>query len=329
MKKFLVITTINQPTKAVYKFLNILWDEWKVIIVGDRKWPINYVKHDKLIFLDIETQYKLYPEFSKAIPEKHYARKNIWYYHAIKLWADYIAETDDDNIPYDFYPQFIDDKELKCDVIDDNSSVNIYKYFTDKKIWPRGLDLKYINNAPEISKISKKTIKPYIQHSLEDKDPDVDAIYRLVLWEEVYFDKNKKIALWENARCPFNTQNTYWHKEAFPFLYIPHTVIWRACDIWKSYIAQRWIKAIQWTILFQSSTVYQERNNHDLQIDFNEEIICYKEAWNLIKTLDWMDLENMSPSKMLITIYDKLYKLWYFHNNELNSINLRLQLFNK
>lgn len=327
MKKFLVITTINKPTKAVYKFLDILWDEWKVIIVGDRKWPTDYIKHDKLIFLDIETQYKLYPEFAKAIPEKHYARKNIWYYHAIKLWADYIAETDDDNIPYDFYPQFIDDKEFLCNVIDDNSSVNIYNYFTDKKIWPRGLDLKYINKKPEVFNISQKIIKPYIQHSLEDKDPDVDAIYRLVLWEEVYFDKNKNIALWNNARCPFNTQNTYWHKEVFPFLYVPHTVIWRACDIRKSYIAQKWVKELWWNVLFQSPTVYQERNDHDLQVDFNEEIVCYKEVWNLIDILDKMDIGNLTTAEMLVNIYKDLIVKWYFNAMEIESINYWVKLF--
>ncbi len=327
MKKFLVITTINQPTKAVYKFLDILWDEWKIIIVGDRKWPVNYLKHDKLIFLDIKTQYELYPEFAKAIPEKHYARKNIGYYHAIKLWADYIAETDDDNIPYDFYPQFIDNKEFQCNVINELWSVNMYKYFTDKKVRPRGLDLQSINNNFDKSKISKKTIKPYIQHSLEDKDPDVDAIYRLVLWEEVYFDKDKNLALWKDARCPFNTQNTYRHKEAFPFLYLPHTVIWRACDIWKSYIAQRWIKEMGGTILFQSPTVYQERNTHNLQIDFNEEIVCYKQAWNLINIIKDLNLSNMTPSEILVYIYEKLVYEQFFDAAEIDTIKVRVKLF--
>lgn len=328
MKKFLVITTINQPTKAVYKFLDILGDERKIIIVGDRKWPIDYVKHDKLIFLDIESQYQLYPEFAKLIPEKHYARKNIWYYHAIKLWADFIAETDDDNIPYEFYPQFIDTEEFVCDVIDDIGSLNIYEYFTNKKIRPRWLDLQCINKKLDTSKISKKSIKPYIQHSLEDKDPDVDAIYRLVLWDEVYFDKDKTIALWENSRCPFNTQNTYWCKEAFPFLYIPHTVIWRACDIWKSYIAQRWIKEMWGSVLFQSPTVYQDRNEHNLQIDFNEEIVCYKEAWNLINVLDWIDVSNLHVSEILVNIYKELIAKWYFSVLEIESINCRIRLFN-
>jgi hypothetical protein len=33
MKKFLVITTINKPTEAVLRFLEILPDERKIIIV--------------------------------------------------------------------------------------------------------------------------------------------------------------------------------------------------------------------------------------------------------------------------------------------------------
>ena len=179
------------------------------------------------------------------------------------------------------------------------------------------------------SKIIEKSIKPYIQHSLEDKDPDVDAIYRLVLWKEVYFDKDKNIVLWNNTRCPFNTQNTYRHKEAFPFLYVPHTVIRRACDIRKSYIAQKWIKKIGGNILFQSPTVYQERNNHNLQVDFNEEIVCYKWVWNLIKTLDGLELSNNNPSEILITIYQKLIDEWYFDIMELESLKMWIELFLK
>ena len=327
MKKFLVITTINQPTKAIFKFVDILSDEWKIIIVWDRKWPEWYLDNDKIIFLDIETQYKLYPELSKSIPERHYARKNIWYYHAIKLWADYIAETDDDNIPYDFYPQFIDEKTFTCDLVNIEWSVNIYKYFTDKNIWPRWLDLQAIKQSP--LNISQRTVKPYIQHSLEDKDPDVDAIYRLVIWEDVYFNKNKHIALWDNTRCPFNTQNTYRHKEAFPFIYIPHSVIWRASDIWKSYIAQKCVKNIWWTVIYSSPTVYQERNNHNLQVDFNEEIVCYKNANALINDLEDIKFLDTKDSKSLIIhVYEELIKKWYFDNSEMETLKIFLKFWN-
>ena len=56
MKKFLVITTINAPTKAIHEFVRVLSDDWKIIIVWDRKWPFEYLEGEKIIFLDIETQ---------------------------------------------------------------------------------------------------------------------------------------------------------------------------------------------------------------------------------------------------------------------------------
>lgn len=326
MKKYLIITTINNPTKAIHEFIKILWDEWKIIIVWDRKWPFTYLEHERIIFLDIETQYKLYPELSSAIPEKHYSRKNIWYYHAIKLWADYIAETDDDNIPYDFFPQFTDEKEIQSDIVELKWSVNIYSYFTNKHIRPRGLDLTCINRKINQTDITQKSVKPFIQQWLADKDPDVDAIYRLAIYEEIYFDKNKQIALWVDVRSPFNTQNTYRHKEAFPLLLIPTTVRSRICDIWKSYIAQKWVVCLWWSVVFQSPTVYQERNEHNLQLDFNEEIPLYTQVAELIKQLDIIDT-NMNIYNFLRQTYQQLVETNILQKDDMNVLRIRLQLF--
>jgi hypothetical protein len=327
MKKFLVITTINAPTKAIHEFLRILWDEWKIIIVWDRKWPFTYLEDDKIIFLDIETQYKLYPTLASLIPEKHYSRKNIWYYHAITLWADFIAETDDDNIPYDFFPQFIDKKEIETDIIEVNWSINIYSHFTDKHIWPRWLDLTKIKNKVSSENIKRWIVKPYIQQSLADKDPDVDAIYRLTIYDEVYFDKNKSIALGKFAVSPFNTQNTYRHKESFPLLFIPTTVESRICDIRKSYIAQKWIQSIWWSVMFRSPTVYQERNEHNLQNDFNEEIPLYVQTWELISAINSIDI-TWDIIQDVKNIYQILINKWFLENKEQYVLDEFLNIFN-
>ena len=82
------------------------------------------------------------------------------------------------------------------------------------------------------------------------------------------------------------------------------------------------------SVLFQSPTVYQERNEHNLQIDFNEEIVCYKKAWDLIDTLRWMDISNLDSPKILINIYKKLVDEWYFSDVETESLNCWVSLFN-
>ena len=61
-----------------------------------------------------------------------------------------------------------------------------------------------------------------IWQGLADRNPDIDAIYRLTQPLPVHFDKTKlRIALAEGSICPFNSQNTTWFREAFPLMYLP------------------------------------------------------------------------------------------------------------
>ena len=38
--KYIITTTINNPTEAIHKFDNM--SDWKLIVVGDKKTPLNY-----------------------------------------------------------------------------------------------------------------------------------------------------------------------------------------------------------------------------------------------------------------------------------------------
>ena len=71
MKKCVIITTVNKPTKAIRKFIETNYD---VIIVRDKKTPEDYHKFN-CIFLDLESQKSLFPAFYKLLPFNSYARK--------------------------------------------------------------------------------------------------------------------------------------------------------------------------------------------------------------------------------------------------------------
>lgn len=324
--KYLIITTINPITKAIEKFIKTLDNDRKIVIVWDRKGPFEYPTFDgKIDFLDIETQYKLYPEFAKSLPEGHYWRKNIWYIHAIKEWAEFIAETDDDNIPYDFFPNFLDNKDIETEIIINEKVVNIYKKFTKENIRPRGLPLDRIQETTG-KKTIIKNIKPRIQQGLADDDPDVDAIYRLTQNKKIKFDKDKIIWLDKNIYSPFNTQNTYRHKEAFPLLYIPTSVKSRICDIWKGYIAQKWLRSLWGTLVFLSPSVYQERNSHNLLSDFEEELPLYLKSKLLIEKLEEINLwKNMFEN--IMTIYKELILAEFIDKKELKPLEEWIKLF--
>ena len=96
-----------------------------------------------------------------------------------------------------------------------------------------------------------------IQQGLVDDDPDVDAIYRLVLDLPFQFEPGASVALGPGAWCPFNSQNTSWWPEAYPLMYLPAYCSFRMTDIWRSFVAQRiaWVNG--WSVLFHEATVRQ------------------------------------------------------------------------
>lgn len=94
-------------------------------------------------------------------------------------------------------------------------------------------------DAGDYEKISNLTVECPIQQGLADNNPDVDAIYRLILPFPTIFRKGRKVALGNNSWSPFNSQNTTWWKKAFPLLYLPSYCSFRMTDIWRSFVAQR------------------------------------------------------------------------------------------
>ena len=54
MKKIIVTTTINQPTKALKRFSK--FNDWELIVIGDLKTPHNSYENFNCIYLSPETQ---------------------------------------------------------------------------------------------------------------------------------------------------------------------------------------------------------------------------------------------------------------------------------
>lgn len=319
IKKAIVITTINKPTDAIKQFAKL--PGFQLFVAGDNKTPRNW-KLKNSSFLSIEYQKKSYPRFSKLSSENHYSRKNFAYVEAIKSGADYIYETDDDNLPYKFFPNFLT-TETKLEEITAPLSFNIYSLFTKKRVWPRGIPLNLVHN--NISKKRKARVKPLIQQSLANLDPDVDAIYRLVIGDEIKFDMNKKYSFAKGTYGPFNSQNTFWHKDVFPLLYLPTTVSNRATDIWRGYIAQRILWELDSNLIYLSPCVYQIRNAHNFMKDFEDEVEVYLYAEKLILILNDIKLTG-TVSEMLKKVYEKLASVKFIDRKELQSVNEWIKL---
>jgi len=284
MNKWIVVTTINKPTIAINKFAKMVEDGWSVVVVGDRKTPDDWYVPG-IDYLSIERQDELFGDLSRIIPYNHYCRKNLGYLYAIKNGAQCILETDDDNIPYESFGKNID-SVIAAKEINGARWINIYKYFTEANIWPRGLPLDEINSIGNAAKEVKEKHYP-IQQFLADEDPDVDAIYRLVVNKEVVFSQNNvNYELSSGCWTPFNSQNTLFFPNAFHLLYLPCHVSFRMTDIWRSFVAQRALWIDGYSVVFRDSTVRQVRNEHDLNKDFAQEIPGYIENNNISKILD-------------------------------------------
>jgi len=302
-KACVIITTINAPTLAVLKY--IADPSVDVIIVADRKTPEASYAGLNCEFLSVDRQKELAPAFDTLLPFNHYARKNMGYLWAARKGYECIIETDDDNIPYEDWTAKSATPELAPDtahfVVGGPKTVNLYRLFTNKHIWPRGLPLSRVLDQDSHRHATAAKSAGFfddvsIIQGLADGDPDVDAIFRLTANESlspVMFAKTGAYyKLGSTQYCPGNTQNTVWrHRADFPLLYVPSYVSFRFCDILKMYIAQAFVRSAGRSMVFQGATVFQDRNPHDYFKDYLQECEMYVHVDRLIALLD----EGLAP----------------------------------
>jgi hypothetical protein len=190
-EKWIIITSIFYPTLAVHKFLK-LTSQWNLIVVADRKTPIDWLSHLnasrlRVLFLSMDQQSSLGYSILQYLPENSYARKNIGYLVAIQCGAKIIFESDDDNVleANDIYllPKVAQPKHVPWVAFhrQRSSFINIYGSFGHPGIWPRGFPIDELRNVSEdgwhsVRRNLENQTNAYIQQYLADLDPDVDAL---------------------------------------------------------------------------------------------------------------------------------------------------------
>jgi len=316
-RNYIIITSINTPTEAVKKFSQI--DNYNVIVVGDRKTVIPY-EYPGVDFISIKEQESMDFKLIKKLPYNHYCRKMAGYLKAIRAGAVQIIDTDDDNIPYDEwgFPEF----EGTFDSVPGNKGfINIYQAFTEQKIWPRGLPLKFINQKEDFNlSIQRQKCKVGIWQGLANEDPDVDAIYRLTSDQPCFFDKREPLVCKKGTLSPFNTQNTLIRRELFPLLYLPTFVTFRYTDILRGLVAQpiMWLQGYE--LGFTQPTVVQKRNPHDYFSDFLSEIPMYETSEKVIDIVTGSIQSSLSIEENMISAYKGLFKNNIIKSDELEML---------
>jgi hypothetical protein len=162
-----------------------------------------------------------------------------------------------------------------------------------------------------------------IQQGLADENPDVDAIYRLLLPLPQRFRLDRRLLVAAGTWCPFNSQNTTWWPEAWPLLYLPAYCSFRMTDIWRSLVAQRIAWENGWAILLHEPTVWQERNAHALMRDFEDEVPGYVHNRRISDSLAALPLRSgvSAIPDNLRACYETLIALGFIGHEELALID--------
>ena len=318
-----VVTSIAGPNAAL-KALARGCEEigYQFFVIGDEASPRDFCLAG-CRFYSLDEQRSLPFALARLCPTRHYARKNLGYLIALNEGASLIIETDDDNLPYDEFWQ-PHERVSSMPELTRRGWVNVYRYFSDANIWPRGLPLDHIlDQPPAFESLTASKVDCPIQQGLADANPDTDAIYRLTSTDAQYFKKDRRIALASGCWSPFNSQNTMWWRDAFPLLYLPAFCSFRMTDIWRSFIAQRIAWANDWSVAFHAPTMRQERNEHDLMRDFRDEVPGYLNNAAICEALEKLTLKPGADSlgDNLRICYEQLVGMEIMKRQELDLVD--------
>lgn len=299
------MTSINPPPISILltwiDFLKKKNLKFRIFVAGDLKTPEELYSDlpQEIEFLSFKTQETRWPALSAILGHSTYSRKNFAYLAAVEQGYDYIWESDDDTFPSN--PKFNPFGEASH-YIDCDGYINPFSvYGVPFQIWPRGIPLESVLNPAEYELSNLKTEDRWdVLQTLVNGEPDVDAIFRLTVNPNVIqLPDTGNVYLIRTGKMPGNTQSTIWKiSNSIQWLFTPRGLSFRSCDIWKIYIAQRFLK-----LGLASAVTTQHRNPHNLLTDFEQEIPVYLLTDELNRSLSAME-----SHLDILSVYNRLHK---------------------
>lgn len=337
--QWIVITSIADVTNDIRRLA--LLEGWKIVVVGDKKSPAVW-HYPNCTFLSVGAQADLRYEIHDHLPFNSYARKSLGYLYAIQHGAKFIYDTDDDNKPLKDHLEF-DFEDTRPGIRIESTAPametvywNAYSHFGRPDVWPRGFPLQRIQDkSPQVRYQLYQDLKPSaIQQGLVNRDPDVDAVYRLVTYADqgpaadqdsnrIWFDPHApSVQLAPGVYTPFNSQNTLFRYEAFWALYIPVSTAFRVCDIWRGYWALRLLAEIDESLTFHRANAVQYRNAHDYFHDYLDEKSLYEQAQSLVEDLHAWTCKNASFQECALDLAQMMATKGYWNQNDVKGIEI-------
>ena len=349
--KWIVMTTSKAPKNYFEKLLNIISkDTWNILVIERGKknkaksWK-KFIKENKIksnntfnkiIYLSLKDQKKLNYRTTELIPKDSYARKNIGYLYAIEHGAEEIFDIDDNII---FGNRLINTNITGFRLYYTNNishMINPYIYYGRPDIWPRGFRYRDINindsNIFYTTMENRLLCKPLIFNGIL-KNLDLDSIF-LQTKENIY-DQNKMINIHfsyplfyiPGNYAPINSKNTLFLYDVFPALALPISVSERVCDIWRGYLAQRYIWGYNRVIMYQNSDASFKEKISNVSLNLEKEKDLFFKIEKLLNCLD-SDIEEKNiknPRIFFIKLIEILVKNKILDKNDLNMFKAFLK----
>jgi hypothetical protein len=305
MKKIIVTTTINAPTKAIRKFDAM--PNWELVVIGDLKTPKDY-SLEAGAYYSPEAQEAYDKSLSDAIGWNCIQRRNFGLLIAHDRGADVVAVVDDDNIPLEGWGQDL--------MVGRTAEVNFYETAlpvfdpvgatNHGNLWHRGFPLQLLPKR-EYSGKSRRSIAVDVQADFWNGDPDIDAICRMEHAPECDFDPDC-FPIAADKMAPFNSQNTFLAGTVLKDYFLM-PFIGRMDDIWAAY----YVQAKGYRVAFAKASVFQERNVHDLVRDMRQEYLGYENNLALVQDLarDPESIAAYAPGRALWAF--ELYRRHFRH----------------
>lgn len=307
MKRFIVTTTINPPTEAIEKYDSK--NGWELIVIGDKKTPTDYHLKNGL-YVSPADQEKIDPALSDAIGWNSIQRRNFGTLLAYKSGADIVAFVDDDNIPLEYWGEnLLVNFEAECNYFEvDDVCFDPVAVTNHETLWHRGFPIQLLSSR-KYNRKQRRKVRVDVQADFWNGDPDIDAICRMEHAPECEFDP-ACFPISSNTISPFNSQNTFVARRVLPdyFLY-PH--VGRMDDIWASFHAQ----AQGHKVVYHIPSVYQQRNEHDLTVDFTKEVIGYEKNLSILK-----DLQH-DPTAIIHYLPEKSRLAWKLYQEHMEKLS--------
>ena len=301
MNKYIVCTSINEPTEAILAYDSM--PDWKLVVVGDKKTPKNY-KLKNGIYISPEDQMDISSELSELIGWNCIQRRNFGLLYAFNLGADIVCTVDDDNIPLpNWGNDLLINNEVKIKEFQiGNEAFDPIGATSYKQIWHRGFPLELISKR-DYTDYKYIKVVPDIQADFWNGDPDIDALCRLEHGPSCNFS-DAEFPFTSNKISPFNSQNTILSRKiAYDYFLYPH--IGRMDDIWAAF----YVVSKGYRVVYNKATVFQQRNEHNLIEDMKKEYLGYENNLALVKSL------YKNPENIIDFLPEKSVLAWNLYRN--------------